>query len=741
MRKWAYAVTLTLVAAGCSGGGAPADEATRDPVAESAAATVTAPATAAATLPVTSPGASATTETSAAPPPTTEQPTSTTAATPAGPELVTAIEADLAASPEGCDVLDPRHCYLPFPSDALTVADPVAATGRRVALPAAAAPTNASGVAVDVAEWNRNDGFSPNTTILTYVAGLDAAASALPPWTDLDASLAADSPVVLAEVATGDRVALWAELDAHADSDADRLLVVHPAVALTEGHTYAVGLRHLVGTGGASIEPSAAFRAWRDNLTTEIPAIEDRRPEIDAALEALDMGGGERADWQLAWSFTVASTANVTGRMLHLRDEALAALGAAPPAFTVTAVVDDPVDDEGQPRTGIARQVTGTFEVPNYLTGDGSPGNRFHYDADLVTDPDALPTANGTLTAPFACNIPPSVLHGTAPGHLVQYGHGLLGSHLEINAGNVRRFTDAYGLVVCATKWAGMSEDDIANAAATLQDLSNFPTMADRLQQGVLNQLVLTRLMTSAQGLAADPAFQRPDGSALLDLSGVVYDGNSQGGVMGLMVAGVSTDIERFVLGVPGMNYGLLLPRSADFATYEAIFDPAYPNDLDRTLLLALLQMLWDRGEGAGYVQHVTSDPLPGTPAKTVLLHVAFGDHQVSELAAMVEARTLSIPIHRPVAAPGRSRENEPGWGLDTIAYPATGQGTDGSGIIVWDSGAAPIPLENLPPTAGEDPHGDPRADPDVQRQKYTFLFEGQLVDVCATQACTADPA
>ena len=46
---------------------------------------------------------------------------------------------------------------------------------------------------------------------------------------------------------------------------------------------------------------------------------------------------------------------------------------------------------------------------------------------------------------------------------------------------------------------------------------------------------------------------------------------------MGLMLAGVSTDIDRFVLGVPGINYGLLLPRSVDFIQYEAIFEPAYP--------------------------------------------------------------------------------------------------------------------------------------------------------------------
>ena len=228
--------------------------------------------------------------------------------------------------------------------------------------------------------------------------------------------------------------------------------------------------------------------------------------------------------------------------------------------------------------------------------------------------------------------------------------------------------------------------------------------------------------------------FQRADGTPLIDVTHLDYDGNSQGGIMGLMLAAVSPDIERAVLGVPGMNYSLLLPRSVDWATYEAIFAPAYPNDLDRTLILAAVQMLWDRGEGAGYAQHVTAAPYEGTDAKTVLLHVAYGDHQVSEISAMVEARTLGIPIHRPVAADGRWAEKEPGWALDDLSYPSTG-----SAIVVWDSGMAPIPIENVAPSVGDDSHEDPRADADVRVQKASFLFEDTLIDVCGGAACTAD--
>lgn len=411
---------------------------------------------------------------------------------------------------------------------------------------------------------------------------------------------------------------------------------------------------------------------------------------------------------------------------MHIRDETLAELGESAPPFTVTEVLE-------RPEPGIARQITGTFTVTNWLTGNGGPGERFHYDSRTPA-PGEMPTPNGTVEAPFRCDVTERVLAARGDAHFVQYGHGLLGSEDEVGAGNLGDFADEHLVVFCATKWAGMSEDDIGNAVASLQDLSNFPTLVDRLQQGLLNQLVLSRLMLAADGLSSDPALARPDGTPIVDASTIDYDGNSQGAIMGLALAGISPDIERFVLGVAGMNYSTLLSRSVDFDTYETIFEPAYPDPFERTLLIAMIQMLWDRGEGAGFVQHVTSDPLPGTAAKDVLVHVAFGDWQVSELTAFVEARTMGLPVHRPVTADGRSGEVEPGWGLDPIDYPS-----NGGGLLVWDSGSDPIPFENLAPRTSRDPHEDPRADADVRRQKAAFLFEDRLIDVCDASACTAD--
>ncbi|MEO6124335.1 MAG: hypothetical protein ABIR32_11550 [Ilumatobacteraceae bacterium] len=662
-------------------------------------------------------------------PPTTAVATTTAVTNPdtalAEPDadMASALQDAIAGIEGGCDPLDTRLCLLPFPSNFNTVTDETTDTGLRVDFKPDTAAANAGGVPVTFTEWNRNDGFSPNSVLLTYVPNIDAGQSNLPKWTDLDESLADDATVVIIDSETGDRVPLFAELDAKAVSDTDRSLVIHPADVLLEGHHYVVAIRGLKDSTGTEIEAGQVFRAYRDRIAAD--GLESRRAVMEQTFATLTDAGIARDNLYLAWDFTVASERNLSERMLSIRDQALTTLGdSAAPAFTSTVATG--TDDN------IAFQITGTYTVPNFLLGDGGPGKAFDYGDN--TDLDALPVQNGTVEVGYACNVSNATRASTEPAHLVQYGHGLLGSNLEISAGNVRNFANEHNVVFCATKWAGMSEDDIGNAASTLGEITNFNTVADRLQQGVLNQIFLGRLMTRSGGLATVPELTRADGSPMIDTTHLDYDGNSQGGIMGIMLAAISPDLERVVVGVPGINYSTLLPRSVDFATYEALYKPAYPNDLDRMVGLNLLQMLWDRGEGGGYVQHVTADPYEATPAKTILLDVAFGDWQVSELTAFTAARAMGATIHRPVTATGRSEEVAPGWGLESTTYPSSG-----SGIVVWDSGATPIPLDGVPPSQGRDPHEDPRADADVRTQKAAFLFDDNLIDVCSGQPCTAD--
>jgi hypothetical protein len=582
-------------------------------------------------------------------------------------------------------------------------------------------PTNAEGTPMDPADINRFDGFSPGNAILVKVPGLDTAeamaATSPVGLEDLAAYKAKKAPIAVLDAKTGKRWPIWAELDANANTPDGTLLLVHPAKNFREGRTYVVVLRNLRDGGGDRIKAGAK------KVTAKAVKATLKKAKIG-------LGGVYRA-----WRFTVASEASLTGRMLHIRDDAFKQLGdtnladmavaGTAPKFTVTETVEYTPEQDAR----IAKKLRGTFEVPCYLDKPGCPpGAKFNLDP--VT---GLPvqTEGNVMTAPFECNVPRAA-SAAAPARLSLYGHGLLGRHTEIDAGNVKDMSNEFDFVFCATKWAGMSNDDIANAIGVLQDGSNFPTVGDRLQQGMLAMLYLGRLMIHPDGLPANAAF-----AGIVDTTHLYFDGNSQGGIMGGALTAYAPDYTRAVLGVPGMNYSVLLNRSVDWDLYASVFNPAYPDEASRPLVLSLLQLMWDRGEANGSAWHMTTDPLPNTPAHQVLLHPAVGDHQVSNFQAEVEARTIGARVRRPAAAAGRiPGKGTPPWGIPAIkTMPYAG-----SALVYWDSGPgnnAVAPIPNLPPREGEDPHEHPRATPAARQQKSDFLRpDGRVTEVCGADPC-----
>lgn len=623
-----------------------------------------------------------------------------------------------------CDFLDQADCLFPFPSDYLTVADPSTDTGRRVHFHLAGMPKNVGNVAIDPTPWNLNDGFSQGASIMLHVPGIDLTQTAAAPITDVVRSLDANAPVVLINADTLQRHLVFVELDANATAPASQALIIRPAVNLDEGGRYIVALRNLKDGSGATIPAGTDFAAYRDNVPTGTMAKELRRPHMEAIFTTLASAGIARNDLYLAWDFTVASQRNITERLLFMRDDAFQRLGTDAPAFTVSTI-------EEELDTRVFRRVTGTFEVERYVDSPTAP-------AKFVLDANELPTHQATpQVAAFQCIIPRAALADAlataVPARASIYGHGLLGSHTEVASGNVRDMANEHNFVFCATKWIGMADEDVGNAISILQELGKFPSFTDRLQQAMVNQLFLARLMIHPDGFVSHPAFQDAMGNPVIDTSAVFYDGNSQGGIFGGTVMSIAQDITRGVLGVPGMNYSLLLTRSVDFNGYSTIYYPAYPNQFHRPLGLALIQMLWDRSDPNGYIRHVTNDPLPGTPSHDVMLHLAFGDHQVANVATEIEARTIGASIHVPAIAPGRHSDVDPYYGIAAIpSYPFAG-----SALIVWDSGAATPPITNTPPGVGADPHSHPRNSVIGRQQKSDFLqVGGAVTDVCVGVPC-----
>lgn len=642
------------------------------------------------------------------------------------PPFAGEIDLTLTTDPATCDPLGGDRCMLPFPNDHFTVADDSTATGRRVQLAPDATPANAAGVHVDPTELNRNDGFSPGSAVAVLLPGLDPVASGLAPVTDMARSLDRDAPIALIDARTGERHPYWAELDVRAPDPQHQLLFIRPARNLTEGHRYIVAIGGVVDTAGQPIVPTDVFRAYRDRLRSDVPEVEARRAHMEDLFRKLRRAGIHRGDLTLAWDFTVASGENLSERLLSMRDGAFTQLGDAAPAFSVTSVVPST-------RANLATEVQGTYEVPNYLTGDGGPGAVLNNGNGAEVS--ALPQQNGTFTARFICTIPRSATDpdGTAnPTRMMLYGHGLLGSAREVY-GASSRFASVSNVTTCATWWVGMSEDDIGAVFTALGDMSYFRTIPDRLQQSMLNVLYLGRLMKHPAGLSSAPAFQGADGTPLLDQQNLTFTGVSQGGIIGGAVTAVAQDWERAFLGVPAMNYSTLLDRSVDFDVFGTVFDPNYPDWVDRQLTILLSQMLWDRGENNGYAHHMVADEYHDTPAKQVLLFEAFGDHQVANVATEVMARTIDAELRTPALADGRSPDIEPFWGIDPVgSLPDSG----GSYLVVWDFGTEAPPLGNVPNRAGEDPHGMGRGQLDVLTLVTTFLDQGTLVDTCGGGPC-----
>ena len=629
-----------------------------------------------------------------------------------------------------CDPLDPAHCLFPFPNDFFSAPDERTDTGRRVRFAVEGMPMNIVGKPITPSAWTANDGFSPAAMLLTYLPDIDLGKSGAPNLENLERSTSAGSPILLLDAETGERQRIWVEVDTQAPPDR-RALIIRPAQGLEPGKRYIAALRRLKDNRGRDIGPSRAFRIYRDRIDTAQPLIEGRREQMEEIFGRLREHGVARRDLVLAWDFTVASERNLSERLLHMRDDAFAALGRRAPDFEI--LCEEEQDD-------LLKRVWGSYKVPSYLTGDGQPGER------LVLGRDGLPRRTGDFTAYFTCIVPFTAQ--LRPSRLVLYGHGLLNSLDEITQDDIRAMAAEHNITFCATSWTGMSLPDALDVVEFLTDASEFPEVADRIHQGILNTLFLGRLMIHPNGLTSDGSF-RKDGRPLLDTSHLAYDGNSQGGLLGGVATAVAQDWTRAVLGVPGMNFSLIMRRSADFSTprfdlfdldvvpsFEEIFEHSYIDPFERPLVLALIQMLWDRAELSGHAHRLTDDPYPNTPPHKVLLHAAFGDQAMPNVATEVLARTAQACIRRPALTPRRDARPDPYVGLHDVPVP---DGFDGSALVIWDTGGCPTPLRNQPPRKENDPHGLVRRDAAARRQKAEFLKpDGRLVDVCEGRPCAA---
>jgi hypothetical protein len=644
-----------------------------------------------------------------------------------------------------CQPFASKPCLLPFPNNLFTRKDGSTPTGLRVHLPASAMPVNTNGQRMRVAQYDRNDGFSPGSAMIVHVRGLDNATAFAKTnpvgLLNMKAEFRKNQPIVVIDEATGQRQLIYSELDANAPSPRETNLMIVPGKDLTDGHTYIVALRNLKNSSGNVINAPSWFEKLRDGKP--LPANErSQAGRYTRIFKALKKAGIGQRNLYEAWDFTVGSEQSLTDRLLTIRNNAFAQLGDSDlanrrvegraPQYTITgtSMLNSQLKD-----------IQGTFQVPCYLRTCGPTAKTgFHYSSP---NPSALPTQipGKVATASFECIVPTSATPSN-PARVSLYGHGLLGSRGEVESGAVQALATNYNMAFCATDWWGLAEGDTALAAEAVANLNKFPILVDRLQQGVLNTLYLGRLMDNPSGFASNPDFQS-SGQPVISTSHLYYDGNSQGGIEGGLTTAVSPDFRRAVLGVTGIDYGnMLIQRSTDFAPFKAILEGSYPDQSLYPVICDLIQQLWDRGDPDGYAAYMTSHPLPDTPSHKVLMQIAYGDFQVSMYAGAAEARTIGAHVYEPALSANRSRDRNLFYGIPPISTSPF----RGSAVEIWDSGPGrvqPPPVGNVPPTASSsppeniDPHEDPRNTPLAQDQISDFLTaNGRVVNVCGGSPC-----
>lgn len=627
-----------------------------------------------------------------------------------------------------CDPIDPSECALPWPSNLYLAESATTATGFALNFGPSSLPKGMRPFQPDA--WNGLDGYGVSTPILFKALNLDL--SQLPSESNARASWDGEiGQVALLKVeANGEltRVPYWIERDQRQAVEKS-LYFLRPAVILEEGTRYIVAMRNLKDTSGATIPRSPAFDALVKNQGAKVPQLANRQARFNSMFDELKSVGIEREELFLAWDFNTISHEALHGPMLKGRELFLADLNGGGPEMTITETTIYQRDDANEPNyhPQIAYAFKGTFRTPMIVKPE-KKGFVFNLDSagELAI--------SGHTDRDFWIRVPYTAIgDANDPAGLMQYGHGLLGYGSQVGGGFNNRIADAYNYIQFASSWTGMSTDDIPAISSVLLDFSLFRYLSDNMHQGILEFMVLAKGMVHTF-----PTLQEViDADIQVDTDRLYYNGISQGGIYGATYVAVSPDINVGHLGVPGINYNILLQRSIDFDGYSSISMSSYKNSTNLAIVLAAAQTLWDMTDPASYYRHLSVDPFPGNEEKHVLLAPAKGDYQVSPLTNLIAANSgLGVNV---MSGWGEDISH---WGLEETPFETNGQPYRGSGIVIYDLGNPWGLHGNITPVdEGKDPHGIPRYFHKHQEQMMHFLEnEGEIIDVCNGNGCHFSP-
>ncbi len=575
--------------------------------------------------------------------------------------------------PAHCNPLSTHQCLLPWPSSYYLKKDSSTTTGFRVSYPAKALPKNTKDKHVDPTRYNLLDGFSIGSQpIVTFASGISG--KGLPAIDGVASSVTDKSLIWILEFDTGKRVPLFAEVDANETDKKKAGLIIRPQRPLRFNTRHVVVLRDgILDASGKALQPGDAFKRARDGLTTGSTELKAEGARLKPVFDFLKAQKVDMKKVILAWDFHTVSQKSVTTWLTTMVPEGLSKLPAGGPKFKDIKVVNKLAKDEPNQ----LREISGKMVVPSYLTSDKQTGI-------LNLDSKNMPKYRADQEFAFLVSIPRCAEKATKPLPVLVYGHGLMSAPTwGLNSKAHKKLTQRLCMVEVGTYWLGLSEDDETTVGTMIPtDWSRMPLITDRLHQGHLNTHALVKLM---KGKFLADTSMKVNGKAVADGKEIYYLGISLGGIQGVAFAALNKDIERYVFNVGAGWWSMMMERSSNFDKYAAFMRMYYKSALDRLILIALSQSLWDGTDPITYASFLRTSPLPGQKKKLIIAQESLYDDQVPNIATRAVVRGMGLPLLTPKV--------EKVFGITEKAGPLE------SAYVQWDTNP-PIkpPKENLLP-------------------------------------------
>ena len=601
-----------------------------------------------------------------------------------------------------CSPFSNDACMMPWPSMAYLDPDPTSATGFRVNIPASATPANGDHISVDPTPLDRWDGFSPSGPILVRFPG-GVSATGLPGWANPDDSLAADAPIVLIDVNSGERKPFFAEVDMNVTDPTERTLIIRPLVRLKEKTRYAVAIRNTVlsADGVTPLTPNPEFAKLLAGRTITHPRGAQTTAGFANMFISLEAAGVHRDELVLAWDFVTASDEFLTSDMRTMTSAALTANGDG------SGITFQPQELTG---TSSLHQYIGTFDSPNFLTANEDN------DSVIVRAPvTGLPVLTGTHPARFAAIVPQCVTTEPLPRPTIVFGHGLFGSAQSyLTDAFVQSIAEQYCFIIVAGDFIGLTERQLGLAPLAANDLNKAYWVSEKLEQSVVDFITLE---IATRTVFKDSPLFAVNGTSVIDPDRTFYVGGSLGGIMGNTFMAYDPNIKRGVLAVLGGVWSMLFERSAAWTLLQGAEQGSYFNPADQQMLISFFGMAMEPVDPITTSAHVVLNPFPGVPQKQILAWEAVDDALVNNNTTEMVVRQLGLNLVGPSV--------KHVWGLNEV------DGEMISGFTVLNDDPHPKPTGFNTPINDNGTHSGINNKPSVLRALEAFVLGGIVVDAC----------